>query len=111
MGMSKGCMFSGFIKSGIKAKPAAKNNLSIRERVREIVAEIMLQDPASITDNYPLREEIDLLPDGFLDMIDISFAIESEYKLPEIFNSDNERIFVTFDSLVKFVEKAVSHGR
>lgn len=101
MGQHKGCAYAGVIKK----RPMTKTRkLPLRERIREIVAEVMGVDSEEITESYEIRRETDLMPDGLMELIEISVAIEQEYELGEVFSDENERVFENFGTLLEFVK-------
>jgi len=103
MGQHKGCTFFGATRVGVKVKPKM-HKPSLRERLQEIVAEVMLVDAESITDSYEIKAETDLLPDGLTELIELSVAIESEWGLGEVFTYENEGVFESFRKLLEFVK-------
>jgi hypothetical protein len=65
MSQAKGYTYFGAERRPIAKSPKAK--LSFTERVREIVAEIMLVDTEEVTDSYPIKKETELMPNGLTD--------------------------------------------
>ena len=78
--------------------------LSLKE-LREIVAEVMLVDVEEITDSYQIKHETELMPNGLFELIELSVAIENEWGLGEVFTSENEDVFESFEKLLEFVKR------
>jgi hypothetical protein len=102
----KGMTFFGVERKQVKAKPARK--LSLRQRLQEIVAEVMGLNAEDVTESYEIKAETDLMPDGQLELVEIAVAIEEEYELGEVFRCDNEHVFENFGKLLEFVKSHTS---
>lgn len=102
MGQQKGYTYFGAERKPIAIKKSPRKTFV--ERLREIVAEVMGVDTEEITDSYQIKQEAQMIPDGLIELIEISMAIENEWELGEIFTSENEDVFESFGTLLEFVK-------
>lgn len=104
---TKGYTYFGAERRPLSKKSHGKTKISLAERLREIVAEAMGVDAEEITDSYPIRKETQMMPDGELDLVEIAVAVETEYKIGEIFTEENEQVFDSFGTLLQFTKAQV----
>lgn len=102
---TKGYTYFGAERKPIAIKKSPRKTFA--ERLREIVAEVMGVDTEEITDSYQIKQETELMPNGLIELIEISMAIENEWELGEIFTSENEHVFENFGTLLEFVKEKV----
>lgn len=107
---SKGYTYFGAERRPLPQKSCNKTKLSLAEKLREIVAEVMGVDAIEVSDSYPIRHEAQMMPDGYLDLVEIAVVIEKEFKLGEVFTEENEQVFESFGTLHNFL-KGLTNGR
>ncbi len=102
MSQAKGYTYFGAERKPIAIKKSPRKTFT--ERLREIVAEVMLVDVEEITDSYQIKHETELMPNGLFELIELSVAIENEWGLGEVFTSENDGVFESFGKLLEFVK-------